>query len=128
MILVVIPHPPFWRMEKKMADVALKHVTFREDTMFYFYEGELPVKKGTLVIDDENQGLVRRAYALGYRLDPETEEEISPDALQNRLETGSWDAPEPVAEPEGDDDDEDTGEPEPEDEPAEADDTEPEDE
>lgn len=88
-----------------MANVALLHLTFREDTMFYFYDGELPVNKGVLVIDDENQGLVRRAYALGYRLDPSTEEEISPDALQRRLDSGSFDEAEAPAAPAAPDDD-----------------------
>lgn len=127
---MVVLHPPFFAYGDKMADIELMHITFRADTTFYFYEGELPVKDGVLTISDENQGLVRRAYALGYRLDPETGVELSPEAVQTRLETGDWPTaetyaaptPDGTVDPEEDDDAEPEGEDETEGDEPEADD------
>ena len=46
---------------------------------FYFYDGETPIKDGVVEIPVDRPEWVQRAYIMGYRHDPVTEEVITLD-------------------------------------------------
>lgn len=45
--------------------------------VFYFYDGETPIKDGIVEIPVDRPEWVQRAYIMGYRFDPETEEVLT---------------------------------------------------
>jgi hypothetical protein len=62
--------------------VALKHTVWNEgEKTVYFYEGELKAKDGVLEVPDDRPEWLRRAWVMGYRLDPKTGENILFDDL-----------------------------------------------
>lgn len=56
--------------------VKLKHTVHTADKMFYFYEGEAEVKEGVVTIPADRPEWIRRAWVMGYRLDPKTGENL----------------------------------------------------
>jgi len=60
-----------------MADVRLKHMTFRGETTFPFYDGELKVVSGVITIPSGRYEWFSKAYQRGFRLDPETDLEVN---------------------------------------------------
>lgn len=69
---------------KKGGDIRLKHTIWSEGTkQVYFYEGELTAKDGVVSIPADRPEWVRRAWVLGYRLDPESGE---PQRLEDLIE------------------------------------------
>lgn len=47
--------------------------------VFYFYDGEVPIKDGVVEIPVDHPEWVQRAYIMGYRHDPVTEEVLTLD-------------------------------------------------
>lgn len=47
--------------------------------VFYFYDGEVPIKDGIVEIPLSHPEWVQRAYIMGYRYDPVTEEVLTLD-------------------------------------------------
>lgn len=56
--------------------VALKHTIWKEgERAVIFYEGELTAKDGVVEVPNDKPEWIRRAWVLGYRLDPENDSE-----------------------------------------------------
>jgi len=64
-----------------MATVRLLSVKGRAQLIerFYFYDGEVPIVKGVVEVPQDRPEWVQRAYIMGYRHDPETEEMLTLD-------------------------------------------------
>ena len=63
-------------------NIALKHTIWHEgEKTVYFYEGELVAKEGVVKIPADRPEWVRRAWVLGYRLDPKTGEQTKLEDL-----------------------------------------------
>jgi hypothetical protein len=61
----------------KTGDVSLRHTIWKEgERVVHFYDGQLIAKDGVVTIPSDNPAWIRRAWILGYRLDPETNEDI----------------------------------------------------
>lgn len=57
--------------------VALKHTVWSEgEKTVYFYDGELTAKDGVVKIPSDRPEWVRRAWVMGYSLDPKTGEHV----------------------------------------------------
>lgn len=72
-----------------MADLAMKHLTHEADAMVYYYDGELPVKAGVVVIPDGRDDLFTRVWQKGYRRDPVTGKDLNPEDARALLSTES---------------------------------------
>lgn len=56
-------------------DICLRHTVWSEgEKTVYFYEGELVAKDGVVCVPADRPEWVRRAWVLGYRLDPDSGE------------------------------------------------------
>jgi hypothetical protein len=56
-------------------NVSLKHtIHSAPEKTVYFYDGELIAKDGVIKIPADRPEWIRRAWVLGYRLDPKTGE------------------------------------------------------
>lgn len=71
-----------------MADtVRLMHTHMRGDRKFYFYEGETDVEGGVISLPTNRPEWIRRAWVMGWRLNPETGATVSvADALAGNIE------------------------------------------
>jgi hypothetical protein len=62
--------------------VSLKHTIWHDgERQVYFYEGELTAKDGVVKIPANRPEWVRRAWVLGYRLDPKTGDHVKLEDL-----------------------------------------------
>ena len=63
-------------------NISLKHTIWTEgEKTVYFYEGELTAKDGVVSVPADRPEWVRRAWVLGYRLDPKTGEQTKIEDL-----------------------------------------------
>lgn len=66
--------------------VALKHTIWKEGTRtVHFYDGSLEATDGVVDVPSDKPAWVQRAWILGYRLDPETGENIPHADLLARI-------------------------------------------
>lgn len=57
--------------------IRLKHTIWNDgEKIVYFYDGELQAKDGVIVIPADRPEWVRRAWVLGYQLDPKTGRQV----------------------------------------------------
>lgn len=57
--------------------VSLKHTIWTDgEKTVYFYDGEVPAKDGVISIPGNRPEWIRRAWVLGYQLDPKTGEQV----------------------------------------------------
>jgi hypothetical protein len=60
----------------KVAGVSLKHTIWDDgEKQVYFYDGELTAKDGVVTIPADKPEWIRRAWVLGYQLDPKTKKQ-----------------------------------------------------
>lgn len=71
------------------ANIRMKHTIHEADTTVYFYEGEVEAKEGVVSVPRDKPEWVRRAFILGYRLNPNTGEEYRLEDLnEEEFEVG----------------------------------------
>lgn len=57
------------------ANIRMQHTIHTADKVVYFYDGEVEAKEGIVSVPRNRPEWVRRAFVLGYRLNPNTGEE-----------------------------------------------------
>jgi len=67
-----------------MADLTLRHVTWKGSRIFIFYTGQIKVREGVLTIPHHHPEWVRVAWVNGYRVDPATGKAMSLAEAQKR--------------------------------------------
>lgn len=80
--------------------VRLQHIYHEQDLTFHFYDGETEVKKGVIAIPVEFPYWARKAYIMGYRLDPKTGDELTMDQINEAFDRAAAKAPAAVETPE----------------------------
>jgi len=69
-------------MGGKVASVSLKHTILSDgERTVYFYDGESKSKDGVISIPSDKPEWIRRAWVLGYQLDPKTGEQVRLEEL-----------------------------------------------
>lgn len=80
--------------------IRLRHIYHSQDLTFHFYDGESEVKKGVISIPVEFPYWARKAYIMGYRLDPKTGDELTMDQINEAFDRAAAKAPALVEAPE----------------------------
>jgi hypothetical protein len=75
----------------------LQHTVYTVDGMFYFYDGELPMKAGVITVPNTRPDVIANAFKRGFQIDPKSGAPYSIEDLVDVYE-GTYVGDEPTQE------------------------------